>query len=112
MGVGRRMKKQGPPPSLEEFNASLKRKAGEPEIEKSSANKRRKADDTKRHAHATRSQPHSKTKKPLLKNPDAQTVPIPKFTPKPTRLVPTADEESGSDQEEDAVDFDNNDEQD
>jgi 25S rRNA (cytosine2870-C5)-methyltransferase len=112
MGVGRRMKKQGPPPSLEEFNASLKRKAGEPEIEKSSANKRRKADDTKRHAHATRSQPHNKTKKPLLKNPDAQTVPIPKFAPKPTQLVSTIDEESGSSQDEDAADFGNDDEQD
>src|SRR5271163_1112460 len=69
MGVGRRMKKQGPPPSLEEFNASLKRKAGEPEIEKSSVNKRRKADDTKTHAHATHSQPHGKIKRPLLKEP-------------------------------------------
>src|SRR3954452_9315662 len=112
MGAGRRMKKQGPPPSLAEFNASLKRKAGEPEIEKSSANKRRKADDAKINAHATHSQPHGKTKRPLLKNPDAQTVPTPKFAPKPARLLSTANEKSESEQGEDTADFDNNDERD
>lgn len=110
MGVGRRMKKQGPPPSLKEFNASQKRKAGEPEIEESSANKRRRANDTKVASQANHSKPNGKTKKPLLKNSDAQTVPIPSFAPKPARPAQTT-EESGSELDEDAADLDLEDEQ-
>lgn len=113
MGVGRRMRKQGPPPSLKEFNASLKRKAGDPEIEKSSANKRRRADDTKTPAHANHSKPNGKPKKPLLRNSDAQTVPIPNRAPKPARHAPIAEEESESEvDEEAAAEFDIEEEQD
>ena len=112
MGVGRRMKKQGPPPSLKELNASLKRKAGEPEIQNGSANKRRRADDTKTVAHANQAKPDGKTKKPLLRNSDAQTVPIPRVPPKSARPAPTADEEPESELDEDAADLDIENEQD
>jgi ribosomal RNA methyltransferase Nop2 len=99
------MKKQGPPPSLKEFNASLKRKAGEPEIEKGSGNKRRRADGNKTAAHANHSKPNGKTTKTLLRNSDAQTVPISKAAPKPARNAPTTVEESESDLDEDAADL-------
>src|SRR2546430_10689402 len=92
MGVGRRMKKQGPPPSLEEFNASRKRKAGEPETEKSSSSKRRRAGDTKAAAQTSRPNSKGKTKKPLLKNADAQTVPILTAAPGTGRPVPITQE--------------------
>jgi 25S rRNA (cytosine2870-C5)-methyltransferase len=112
MGVGRRMKKQGPPPSLEELNASLKRKAGEPAIQTGSANKRRRADNTKTAAHANHANPNLRTKKPLLRNSDAQTVPIPKAAPKPSRPVPAVEKESSSELDEDAADLDIEDEED
>ena len=43
MGVGRRMKKQGPPAPLEELNPAFKRKASEVITHKGSARKRRRA---------------------------------------------------------------------
>src|SRR5438045_8840177 len=92
MGVGRRMKKQGPPPSLEEFNASRKRKAGEPETEKSSGNKRRRAGDTKTAAQTSRPNSKGKTKKLLLRNADAQTVPIPTAAPRAGGTAPITKE--------------------
>lgn len=44
MGPGRRMKKQGPPASLEQLNISIKRKAGEQNKQDGLGAKRRKAD--------------------------------------------------------------------
>jgi 25S rRNA (cytosine2870-C5)-methyltransferase len=44
MGVGRRMKKQGPPASLEELGFAQKRKAGYNETQNGPAKKRRKSD--------------------------------------------------------------------
>ena len=44
MGPGRRMRKQGPPPSLEQLNLSIKRKANEQSKTSRSGPKRRKAD--------------------------------------------------------------------
>ena len=76
------MKKQGPPPSLNELNASLKRKAGEPETQKWSSNKRRRGEN-KTAVQAIQPKANGKTKKPFLKNADAQTVPVPRGVPRP-----------------------------
>lgn len=45
MGPGRRMKKQGPPASLEELNQNLKRKSGKTTSKEPAAKKRRKSTD-------------------------------------------------------------------
>lgn len=111
MGVGRRMKKQGPPSSLEEFNASRKRKAGERETEKRSTNKRRRADDAKAAAQTSRPNPNGRAKKPLLRNADAQTVPIARAESKAGRLAPITDQATGSELDQDDTNLDIEDEQ-
>ncbi|KEF54521.1 uncharacterized protein A1O9_09688 [Exophiala aquamarina CBS 119918] len=45
MGPGRRMKKQGPPATLEELGLNLKRKSGNPATKEPAAKKRRKSSD-------------------------------------------------------------------
>ena len=105
------MKKQGPPPSLNELNSSLKRKAGEPETQKWSSNKRRRGDN-KTAAQAIQPKANGKMKKPFLKNADAQIVPVPRGVPKAARPAPAADEGSGSELSEDAADLDIKDDQD
>lgn len=111
MGVGRRMKKQGPPSSLEEFNASRKRKAGERESEKGSTNKRRRADNAKAAAQTSRPNPTGRAKKPLLQNADAQTVPIARAESKAGRPAPITNQANGSELDQDDTDLDIEDEQ-
>ena len=81
MGVGRRMKKQGPPPDL---GATLKRKERVSDSQDKYAKKRRTALDTKAPAREI----NGKQKKPLLKNTDAQTVPTIRAAPRPARAAP------------------------
>lgn len=106
------MKKQGPPPSLDEFNASRKRKSGDAEVDKGFTNKRRRAGDAKTAPNAHHFKPQGKTKKTLLRNPDAQTVPLPTTARKPVRLAQAAEEESESEVDEDAAELDIEDDED
>jgi 25S rRNA (cytosine2870-C5)-methyltransferase len=77
MGPGRRMKKQGPPPNLEQLNFSIKRKAIEQSKQNELGGKRRKTDTnvglpTKKSTIQSR---HKGSEKPP--------APVPKSVPKP-----------------------------
>lgn len=112
MGPGRRMKKQGPPATLEELGINLKRKSGNPAPKEPAAKKRRKSSDDqepvkklvnldralrqdKSAVPAKSVQEKSNKKKAKILNSDAQiTVPPPgAFAPE---LEEDDDEEDGS----------------
>lgn len=95
------MKKQGPPPDLD---ASLKRKERETEIQNGTAKKRRRSHATETSAPTPSSKANGKSKKPFLRNTDAQTVPTIKSAPKPVKAQKTL--ASDHELERDAADLD------
>jgi 25S rRNA (cytosine2870-C5)-methyltransferase len=89
MGPGRRMKKQGPPQTLEQLNLSIKRKASEQSKQSGSGAKRRKSD--------TSNGISTKTKKSSADLRIQKSVKPPKPAVKPVPTEQTSEEEDSGD---------------